>query len=79
MSRLCEEDKNTEAQRTQSFPSCFSSVISVPPCFKSSHAEIAIHGYIMPSPRDYAHARSLYWSRRGGRRRRRIQVKANEA
>ena len=36
MSRLCKEDKNTEAQRTQSFASRLSSVISVisvPLCF----------------------------------------------
>lgn len=35
MSRVCEENKNTEARRTQSFPSRLSSVISVPPCFKN--------------------------------------------
>ncbi len=35
MSRLCKEDKNTEAQRTQSFASRLSSVISVPLCFKN--------------------------------------------
>ena len=44
MSRLCEEDENTEAQRTQSFPSGFSSVISVPPCFKTSSSE---HGDVL--------------------------------
>ena len=35
MSRLCKEDKNTEAQRTQSFASRLCSVISVPLCFKN--------------------------------------------
>jgi len=39
MSRLCEEDRNTEARRTQSFPSRRSSVISVPLCFKTSPSE----------------------------------------
>ena len=35
MSRLCDEDKNTEAQRTLSFLSRRPSVISVPLCFKN--------------------------------------------
>ena len=42
MSRLCAEDENTEAQRTQSFPSRLSSVISVPLCFKSEKLQAAI-------------------------------------
>ena len=32
----CEENKNTEAQRTQSYPSHLPSVTSVPLCFKST-------------------------------------------
>ena len=42
MSWLCAEDENTEAQRTQSFPSRLSSVISVPLCFKSEKLQSAI-------------------------------------
>ena len=39
--------QNTEAQRTQSFPLRISFVIFVPPCFKSSRAEIAEHCYVL--------------------------------
>ena len=36
MSRLCDEDKNTETQRTQSFASRLSSVSSASLCFKKA-------------------------------------------
>jgi len=39
--------QNTEAQRTRSFCPRILSVISVPPCFISSHTQIAEHGYVL--------------------------------
>ena len=52
------EGKNTEAQRTRSFASHASSVISVSLCFKSSPTEIAEHGYVL-TPGRYMRAEEV--------------------